>query len=211
MRVVVADESPLVRAGVTALLRQRAHVVVADTGRTEQVPALVAAHDPDALVIDVAMPPTFTNEGLRVAIGVRNRHRRVGVLVLSRSAHAADVLRGAGSTGGVHLPERLRDAAALDRALTRVSGGGLAFEPPPAPLMPVSRRPPSLLQVLTPRERDVLRLMAGGLSNQGIAERLQLTTNTVGTHVQHVLDKLGVPDSPSENRRVLAVLTYLGA
>jgi DNA-binding NarL/FixJ family response regulator len=207
MQVVVADESVLVRAGVAAMLRERAHDVVAETGRTEQVLALVAAHRPDALVIDLAMPPTFADEGLRVALTVQGRHPGVGVLLLSRNARSSVVAKGLAALG-VLLGEPLADADAFDRALTRVAGGGLAVEPSASAVPPPQSRP-SVLVGLTPRERDVLQLMARGLSNQGIAERLQLTTNTGGTYVQHVFDKLGVPDSRAENRRVLAVLTYL--
>ncbi len=206
MRVVVGETSLLVRAGIVALLRDRGHLVVGETGRAAQVAPLVADRGADVVVVDAGLAPSFTDEGLRSALTLRERHPGVGVVVLTRNvasvptpARLADL--------GVLLPRRLDDGAALDAALVQVAGGGFVVEPAP-PGVPVADAP-SPLGVLTPRERDVLDLMARGLSNRGIAENLMLTTNTVGTHVQHVFDKLGVPDSRAENRRVLAVLTYL--
>ena len=205
MRIVVAQSSALVRAGMAALLREQGHEVVGESGRAESVPALVADRAPDVVVLDAGLPPTFTDEGLRAALILRERHAAVGVVVLTRST--GSVPNAAPAEVAVLLPARLDDAGAFAAALGHVTGGGLVIEPAAhdVPATP----PGSALEGLTPRERDVLGLMARGLSNRGIADRLNLTTNTVGTHIQHVFDKLGVPDSRAENRRVLAVLTYL--
>ena len=211
MRVVIADDSLIVRAGLAALLQELGHEVVAQTGRAEQVPALVAAYSPDVLVVDLRMPPTFTDEGLRAASGVKQRHPQVGVLVLSQDAvpgGAATPLGPDVAGTGYLLKERVTEPRALRDALGRVAEGGIVVEPSVLPRCPPVRPRPATTS-LTPREREVLQLMAEGLSNQGIADRLQLTMNTIGTHVQHVFSKLGVADSPAGNRRVLAVLAFL--
>lgn len=198
------------RAGLVTLLAERGHAVVGESGRAEQMAALVAVGEPDVVVVDAGLPPSFTTEGLRAAAAVQERHPAVGVVVLTRSlagsAGTGVVAPAAAGADGVLLPGRLDDADTLDAAVTHVAGGGLAVEPPLAAAPAPGSSP---LEALTPRELDVLDLMARGLSNRGIAGELRLTTNTVATHVQHVFDKLGVPDSAAENRRVLAVLAYL--
>lgn len=204
--MVVGENSLLVRAGIVALLRERGHEVVGETGLADRVSRLAVGLGADVAVVDAGLPPSFTDEGLKAALTLRSHSPRIGVVVLARGVTSVvppDRLRNL----GVPLPRRLDDAESLDAALQAVAGGGLALEPAP-PGVPMADGA-SALQVLTPRELDVLDLMARGLSNRGIAEKLSLTTNTVGTHVQHVFDKLGVPDSHAENRRVLAVLTYL--
>ena len=208
MRVVVGESSLLVRAGIIALLRDREHEVVGETGRADRVARLAAGLRPDVAIVDAGLPPSFTEEGLHAALTMRSQQRALGVVVLTRTV-ASVLPPGRLAELGVLLPQRLDDAEALDAALRQVAGGGLAIEPA-AVGVPVTEASPAL-EVLTPRELDVLDLMARGLSNRGIAEKLSLTTNTVGTHVQHVFDKLGVPDSHAENRRVLAVLAYLNA
>jgi DNA-binding NarL/FixJ family response regulator len=206
MRVLVGESSARVRGGIVALLRSRGHHVVGETARGERIRGLIESRTPDVVVLEAGLATSLTEDVLRSATS-RERNATLGVVMLTRTTPVVAPPRLA--EVGVLFPGRLDDADALDAAVRQVAGGGLVVEPA-ALGVPVPQIA-SVLQALTPRERDVLDLMARGLSNQGIAEQLMLTTNTVGTHVKHVFDKLGMPDSRTGNRRVLAVLAYLNA
>jgi DNA-binding NarL/FixJ family response regulator len=212
LRLVIAEDSLLVREGLAKLLAGLGHQVVAVAVRAEQVMGLVARHSPDIVVMDIRMPPTFTDEGLRLAVTVRERHAGVGVVVLSQHvepAYAGQLFGEGSQRTGYLLKDRLLDGASLDEALRLVAAGGCVVDPELVGLLmgrAVVRDP---LGTLTERERDVLMLMAQGLSDRGVAERLSVSLATVATHVQSVYRKLGISDAPADNRRVSAVLAYL--
>jgi len=175
--------------------------------------AAVAEHDPDVAVADVRMPPTHTDEGLRAAIELRRDHPRTGVLVLSQyieTTYAARLL-GDGAAGvGYLLKDRVADVSEFADALSRVAGGGTALDPEVVSQLVRASRHADGLATLTPRERDVLALMAEGRSNAGIAAALVVSAGVVEKHVASIFAKLGLPQSGADNRRVLAVLRYLG-
>jgi DNA-binding NarL/FixJ family response regulator len=212
MRIVIAEDSVILRDGLAHLLADRGHEVVAAVLDGDALRAAVATHVPDVCIVDIRMPPTFTDEGLRAAIAVRRDHPDVGVLVFSQyveTRYAAELL--AGSIGGVGylLKDRVADVREFVDALTRVANGGTALDPEVvAQLLGASRRT-DVLEGLTPRERDVLEKMAEGRSNSGIAAALVVSDRAVEKHVANIFMKLGLPPSEGENRRVLAVLRYL--
>ncbi len=212
MRIVIAEDSVILRDGLAHLLVDRGHEVVAAVPDGDALRAAVATHVPDVCIVDIRMPPTFTDEGLRAAIAVRRDHPGVGVLVFSQyveTRYAAELL--AGSIGGVGylLKDRVADVREFVDALTRVAEGGTALDPEVvAQLLGASRRT-DVLECLTPRERDVLEKMAEGRSNSGIAAALVVSDRAVEKHVANIFMKLGLPPSEGENRRVLAVLRYL--
>ncbi len=211
MRVIVADDSLLVREGLAALLRRGGHDVVAAAEGAARVPSLVRTHAPDVVIVDIKMPPTYTDEGLRLAAGLRHSHPAVGVLVLSQyivGGYAAWLLEQAPLGVGYLLKDTILRPDVLEDAVTRVAAGGTVVDPVVVEAMVESstgRLP------LTDREVDVLRLMAEGLSDKGIARRLTVSIHTVATHVQHIFTKLDLPGGPADNRRVQAVVTYLAA
>ncbi|MGW4111159.1 response regulator transcription factor [Actinosynnema sp. NPDC004786] len=211
MRVIIAEDSLLAREGLVRVVTGLGHEVVATAVRSEQVLGLVARHAPDVAILDVRLPPTFSDEGLRLGVAIRTRHPRVAVLVLSHYAEHtwATALLDGGATGvGYLLKDNLSDGRMLDDVLRRIAGGGTAVDPDVvSTLVPAGGR--ELLAHLTQRERDVLTLMAQGLSDQGIADRLKIALTTVGTHTGNVFRKLGIAAGPSGNRRVTAVLAYL--
>src|SRR6202046_5684864 len=216
MRVVIAEDSAVIRAGLTEVLADRGHQVVAAVGDGEALLAAVAQHRPDAAVVDVRMPPGYTDEGLRAAITIRRDHPKTGVLVFSQyieTRYAADLLgaapgRGAGGVGYL-LKDRVADVEEFVDALSRVAAGGTALDPEiVAQLLGASRRNDALIS-LTRRERDVLALMAEGRSNAAIAELLVVSDRSVEKHVGNIFSKLGLPPSDADHRRVLAVLRYL--
>jgi DNA-binding NarL/FixJ family response regulator len=212
MRLILADDSLLIRAGLARILAELDHDLVAAEPRVERLPALVAQLRPDVVILDVKMPPTYTTEGLQAAATLRQHYPDLGLLVLSQyilPAYATSLLEHDAAGMGYLLKERLYDPGTLDDALHRVASGGTVVDPDVVTALLDRRRRSDPLEPLTDRERGVLRLMAEGLTNHGIADRLQITLNTVGTHVQHVFDKLGLPDTPADNRRVLAVLAFL--
>jgi DNA-binding NarL/FixJ family response regulator len=214
MRLIIADDSLLARAGLGRILTELAHEVVATESRGERLPRLVGELDPDAVILDVRMPPTQTTEGIQLAAALRSEYPRIGVLVLSQyvvAQYATQLLEHGTAGMGYLLKERLHDPLVLDDALRRVTNGGTVVDPALVSMLLARRRRSDPLAALTNRERDVLRLMAEGRTNQGIADELRITLNTVGTHVQHVFDKLGLPDTVADNRRVLAVLAFLQA
>jgi DNA-binding NarL/FixJ family response regulator len=186
VRVVIAEDAALFRAGLARLIEDRGHRVCAAVGDGGALLAAVAEHQPDVVVADIRMPPTHTDEGLRAALEIRRQHPRTGVLVLSQyieTTYTARLLEGNATGAGYLLKERVADVAEFADALERVAAG----------------------------ERHVLALMAEGRSNAGIAGALVVTGGTVEKHVASIFDKLGLPPGEADNRRVLAVLRYLGS
>lgn len=212
LRVLVVEDSLLVREGIIRLLGTRGHDVVATATRAEQVLGQAARHRPELVLMDIRLPPTFTDEGIRLSVAVRDRLPRTAVLVLSQyaePAHATTLLQHDPRAVGYLLKDRILDAGVLDAAIDRVVAGETVIDPAVVAGLVGRSRPASPLDELTGRERDTLALMAEGLSDRGIAERLGVSATTVGTHVQAVFRKLRLPGSSGDNRRVLAVLTYL--
>ena len=213
MRVVIAEDAGLLREGLTAMLADRGHQVCAAVGDAAALLAAVKEHDPDVAVVDIRMPPTHTDEGLRAALQLRAEHPGTGVLVFSQyieTRYATRLLEGNASGIGYLLKDRVADVAEFADALERVGSGGTALDPEVvSQLLGASRRSTGLAS-LTSRERDVLSLMAEGRSNAGIAAALVVSASVVEKHVASIFAKLGLPPSESDNRRVLAVLQYLG-
>ena len=213
LRVVIAEDATILRAGLVALLEDRGHAVVAAVGDAEALLAAVEAHRPDVAVVDIRMPPTFTDEGLHAAIALRRQLPDVAVLVFSQyveTRYAAQLLAENPAGVGYLLKDRVADVSDFMEALTRVAHGGTALDPEViGQLVSVSRRGPALVDTLTRRENEVLALMAEGRSNAAIAERLFISVGAVEKHAANVFAKLGLPLSDSDNRRVLAVLRYL--
>jgi DNA-binding NarL/FixJ family response regulator len=216
MRIVIAEDSAVVRAGLVEILADRGHQVVAAVGDAEALRAAVAEHRPDAAVVDVRMPPGYTDEGLRAAIAIRRDHPGLGVLVFSQyieTRYAADLLGAASGRGaagvGYLLKDRVADVQEFIDALSRVAAGGTALDPEViSQVLGASRRTDGL-GALTPRERDVLGLIAEGRSNGAIAGILVISERAVEKHVGNIFTKLGLAPSDADHRRVLAVLRYL--
>jgi DNA-binding NarL/FixJ family response regulator len=212
MRVVIAEDAALFRAGLTRLLTDRGHQVVAAVGDADALLTAVATHQPDVAVADVRMPPSHTDEGLRAAIQLRRDHPGTGVLVLSQyieTRYAARLLADNASGVGYLLKDRVADVAEFADALTRVAAGGTALDPEVVSQLVRASRHTEGLATLTPRERDVLALMAEGRSNAGVAAALVVSAGVVEKHVASIFAKLGLPQAQADNRRVLAVLRYL--
>jgi DNA-binding NarL/FixJ family response regulator len=212
MRVVIAEDSVLLREGLSRLLAEAGVDVVAAEGDAEAFLRAVAAHVPDAVVVDVRMPPTFSDEGLRAALVVRKRWPAVGVLVLSQyveERYAAELLAVRASGGvGYLLKDRVAEVAEFVDALGRVAQGGSAIDPEVVAQLLTRKADP--LSPLTARERDVLALMAEGRTNAAVAAALVIGPGAVEKHVNSIFMKLGLAPTDSDHRRVLAVLTYLG-
>ena len=216
MRIVIAEDSAVVRAGLAEILADRGHEVVAAVGNAEDLQAAVDEHQPDATVVDVRMPPGYTDEGLRAAIAIRRAHPGTGVLVFSQyveTRYAADLLgagSGRGAAGvGYLLKDRVADVGEFVDALTRVAAGGTALDPEVVTQLLGASRRTGGLRSLTPREREVLALMAEGRSNGAIAGILVVSDRAVEKHVGSIFSKLGLAPSDADHRRVLAVLRYL--
>jgi DNA-binding NarL/FixJ family response regulator len=212
MRVMVADDAALFRAGVARLLTDAGFEVAAAVPDAQALLAAVAADPPDAVLVDIRMPPTHTTEGLDAAATLRERHPGVGVLVLSAHVepHYALALIESGASGaGYLLKERVADVEELADAVRRGAGGGLVVDPSVVAALVGRARAHSPLDELSARERDVLAVMAEGRSNQAICNRLHLSPKTVEAYVRSVFTKLGLHQGPDDNRRVLAVLTFL--
>jgi DNA-binding NarL/FixJ family response regulator len=211
MRVAIAEDSVLLREGLTRLLAEAGHEVVAAEGEAQTFLRAVAESRPDVCVVDVRMPPTFTDEGLRAALVVRDQWPDVGVLVLSQwveERYATELIAGRSQGVGYLLKDRVADVTEFLDALRRVAGGGSALDPEVvAQLLARSRHP---LGELTPREREVLALMAEGRSNSGIAQALVVGGGAVEKHINNIFTKLGLEPGERDHRRVLAVLRYLG-
>ena len=214
MRVVIAEDSALFREGLARLITDRGHEVVAAVGDADALLQAVAEHDPDVAVADIRMPPTHTDEGLRAAIELRREHPGTGVLVLSQyieTRYAARLLEGNAAGVGYLLKDRVADVAEFADALARVAAGGTALDPEVVSQLVRVTRHTRGVATLTPRERDVVSLMAEGRSNAGIAAALVVSAGVVEKHVASIFGKLGLPPSEADNRRVLAVLRYLGS
>jgi DNA-binding NarL/FixJ family response regulator len=214
MRVVIAEDSALLREGLVRLLEDRGYEVVAAVGDARSLLAAVADHHPDVVVTDIRMPPTHTDEGLRAAVELRRHHREVGVLVLSQyieTTYATALLAGNAGGVGYLLKDRVADAAEFVGALERVAAGGTALDSEVVTKLMRASRQIGGLGGLTPREREVLELMAEGRSNAAIAEAMLISSGAVEKHVASIFGKLGLPSSEADNRRVLAVLQYLRA
>jgi DNA-binding NarL/FixJ family response regulator len=212
MRIVIADDAAILREGLAHLLTARGHEVVAAVGDPQGLRAAVAEHRPDVAVVDIRMPPTHTDEGLRTAIELRRDHPDVGILLFSQyveTRYATDLLAGSPAGVGYLLKERVGDIDDFVDALHRVASGGTALDPEVVGhLLNAGRRGVS---ALTPRERDVLGLMAEGRTNAAIAKTLVVSDRAVEKHIANIFLKLDLPPSGDDHRRVLAVLRYLGA
>jgi DNA-binding NarL/FixJ family response regulator len=215
MRIVIAEDSAVLRAGLTEILADRGCEVTAAVGDAEALRAAVAEHRPDVTVVDVRMPPGYTDEGLRAAAAIRREFPGTGVLVFSQyieTRHAAELLGATpgGAAGvGYLLKDRVADVDEFVDALSRVAAGGTALDPQVVTqMLRVSRRADGLAG-LTARERDVLALMAEGHSNGAIGEALVIAERSVEKHVSNIFSKLGLAPSDAVHRRVLAVLRYL--
>jgi DNA-binding NarL/FixJ family response regulator len=214
MRVVIAEDSALLREGLVRLLEDRGYEVAAAVGDASSLLAAVAEHHPDVVVTDIRMPPTHTDEGLRAAAELRRRHPEVGVLVLSQyieTTYATALLAGNAGGVGYLLKDRVADAAEFAGAVDRVAAGGTALDPVVVTKLMRASRQVGGLGGLTPREREVLELMAEGRSNAAIAEAMVISSGAVEKHVASIFGKLGLSSSDADNRRVLAVLQYLRA
>lgn len=212
MRVVIADDTALLRQGLARLLSEAGVEVRGEARDAEQLLALVESERPDVAIVDIRMPPTHTDEGLVAAATIRERHPKVGVLVLSQYVEGAYALRlvtGADGGCGYLLKDRVLDAAELVAALERIAAGEVVVDRELVQQLLSRRRERDPLDDLTEREAEVLRLMAEGLTDRGIAQRLWVTPKTVETHIRHILRKLDIPADAAHNRRVHAVLTYL--
>jgi DNA-binding NarL/FixJ family response regulator len=213
MRVVVADDAVILREGLARLLTEAGFDVVGLAGDAEELFALVEQLRPDVAVVDIRMPPTHTDEGLRAAKSIRERWPETGVLVLSqhvRASYALELLSDGTDGVGYLLKERVSDLSELASSVERIGNGGSALDPAVVEqLVGRPRRSDDALEHLTDREREVLELMAQGRSNKAIADQLFVTEHTVEKHVKSILGTLRLPQSPDDHRRVLAVLTYL--
>jgi DNA-binding NarL/FixJ family response regulator len=213
VRIVLAEDSVLLREGLVRLLAEAGHDVAAAVDDADALVPAVLEHRPDVAVVDVRMPPTFTDDGLRAAVEARRALPGLGVLVLSQyveESYARDLL-GDGSGGvGYLLKDRVQDLASLTDALDRVAAGGTVLDPEVVAQLLVRRPVAAPLARLTARERDVLALMAEGRSNAAIAQRLVVSEGAVEKHVGNVFTKLDLAPSDEDHRRVLAVVTWLG-
>ncbi len=213
LRVVLCEDSLLLREGVIGVLDRFGHTVVADLGDASALDATVAEHRPDLVITDVRMPPTFSDEGLLAAIDLRRRWPGLAVIVLSQyvqPTYATELMDVASEAGvGYLLKERIGDVAEFASAVATVAAGGTVLDPDVVRLMVSSKRDP--LSRLSPREREVLALMAQGRSNPEIAETLVVSDAAVAKHIGNIMTKLDLPPEASGHRRVLAVLAYLQA
>lgn len=215
MHVVVADDSVILREGLARLLREAGFQVVGLASDGDELIALVDETHPDVAIVDIRMPPTHTDEGLKAAKAIRQRHPHVGILVLSQHVHsryAIELLSGGTDGIGYLLKERVSDLTELASSVQRVGNGGSVVDPAVVEQLVGRRRHgQDPLANLTDREREVLALMAEGRSNKAIAERLFVTDHTIEKHVKNIFGTLGLPLSADDHRRVLAVVTYLNA
>jgi DNA-binding NarL/FixJ family response regulator len=212
MRIVIAEDAAVIRAGLAEILTYRGHDIVAAVGDAQALLSAVAEHKPDVAIVDVRMPPGHSDEGLRAAIEIRRTHPGVGILVFSQyieTRYAADLLRMRSGGVGYLLKERVADVGEFTDAIARVAAGGTALDPEVVAGLLQATRHAALLDSLTPRERDVLALMAEGRSNSAIAERYAVSERAVEKHTGNIFAKLGLPPSDSDHRRVLAVLAFL--
>lgn len=210
MRIVIAEDAVILRDGLAQLLGTRGHTVVAGVGDASALRQAVVEHSPDVAVVDIRMPPTHTDEGLRAAIDLRRDHPRLGIMLFSQyveTRFATDLLAGAAGGVGYLLKERVADIDDFVDALRRIAAGGTALDPEVVSRLLVRRG----VETLTPRERDVLAMMAEGRTNAAIAKTLVVSDRAVEKHIANIFTKLDLPPSNDDNRRVLAVLRYLEA
>jgi DNA-binding NarL/FixJ family response regulator len=213
VRVVIADDNVLVRAGIAALLREAGLEVAGESGGVDELLEHVEAHRPDVAIVDIRMPPTHSDEGLRAAQEIRARHPQMGIVILSQHVEAGVAMRALAESPerlGYLLKDRVGDVDEFVATLHRVAAGGSALD-----AVVVSRllaaRTDDGLEPLAPREREVLQLVAEGLSNRAVAERLGITLGSTEKYVSSIFAKLGLPDTGGEYRRVMAVLRFLHA
>jgi DNA-binding NarL/FixJ family response regulator len=212
MRVVLADDSMLLREGIARLLTEHDFEIVAQAGDAEDLLRKVNAHKPDVAIIDVRMPPTHTDEGLRAAAEIRERFPGVGVLVLSQyveERYAMELLQDSAEGIGYLLKDRVADLDRFVEAVRRVGEGGSALDPEVVSRLLGRRRQEDPLGSLSPREREVIELMAEGRSNNAIAAQLVVTERAIEKHVTSIFNKLGLPPTAEDHRRVLAVLAFV--
>jgi DNA-binding NarL/FixJ family response regulator len=212
MRVAIAEDSVLLREGLARLLSEAGFDVLARCGDAEELRQTLRNQVPDLVIVDIRLPPTHTDEGLRAAVEIRADHPGIGVLVLSQYVElglAMKLLADSAEGVGYLLKDRISDIPDFLNAVRRVAAGGSAIDPTIVSTLLSRRRSADPLAPLTRREREVLELMAAGTSNQGIAERLMITVRSVEKYVSSIFDKLGLPATGSESRRVLAVLLFL--
>ena len=212
MRVAIAEDSVLLREGIARLLDDVGIEVVAQSADADDLLLKVRSYSPDVAIVDIRLPPTHNDEGLRAALEIRSKHPEVAVLVLSQYVElglALTLLADSAEGVGYLLKDRISDVDEFVAALRRVADGGSALDPLIVSTLVSRERPDDPLAQLTPREREVLELMAGGSSNQGIADSLVITVRAVEKYVSSIFTKLGLPSTGSESRRVLAVLTFL--
>ncbi len=215
MRVAVADDAVILREGLARLLEEAGFEVVGLAADGEQLMELVDTAEPDVVIVDIRMPPTHTDEGLRAAKAIRQRSSTIGILVLSQhvnARYALELLSDGTDRVGYLLKERVSDLTDLAGSIERIGEGGSVLDPAVvAQLVGRPRKGDNPLDRLTDREREVLALMAEGRSNKGIAEQLVVTEHTVEKHVKSIFATLRLPPSPDDHRRVLAVITYLNS
>jgi DNA-binding NarL/FixJ family response regulator len=213
LRVVLAEDDVLLREGMASLLARAGFEIVGQAGDSTQLVALVSEQAPDLVVVDIRMPPTHTTEGLEAARRIRQEHPETGILVLSAHVEVeyAIELLASGRGIGYLLKSRVTDVGDFIETLQRIAKGGSVVDPTLVTELVAARRRDDPLAVLSPREREVLALMAEGRSNAGIAHRLWVTEGTVEKHVRSILTKLNLQEAGDDHRRVLAVLTFLEA
>jgi DNA-binding NarL/FixJ family response regulator len=214
LRVAIAEDGVLLREGLTRLLGEAGFEVVAQCGDAHDLLLEVRSNSLDVAIVDIRLPPTHSDEGLRAAIEIRERHPSIGVLVLSQYVElglAMKLLADSAEGVGYLLKDRISDVDDFISAVRRVADGGFAIDPIIVSTLLSRQRSEDPLELLTPREREVLVLMAEGSSNQGIADKLVITTRAVEKYVSSIFGKLGLPSTGSESRRVLAVLAFLRA
>ncbi len=212
MRVVLAEDSVLLREGLVRLLEEADATVLAAVGDGTALVAAVEEHQPEVAVVDVRMPPSFTDEGLRAALEIRRRFPSVGILVLSQyveESYATDLLEAGGGVGYL-LKDRVSKLAELSDALGRVAAGGTVLDPEVVSALLTKRRRRDPLAELSPREREVLELMAQGRTNIAIGRLMVITQGAVEKHISSIFTKLGLPPSSDDHRRVMAVLAWIG-
>lgn len=214
LKVVLADDSVLLREGIARVLEEAGFDVAGQAGTAEELLLKVRSYSPDVAVVDIRMPPTHTDEGLRAAREIREKYPGTAVLVLSQyvePGYAMELLQESAEGVGYLLKDRVSDIDEFVSAVRRVAEGGSALDPAVVSQLVGRRRRDDPLADLTPRESEVLALMAEGRSNQGIAERLVITERAVEKHVTSIFGKLRLPAAVEDHRRVLAVLTYLNS
>jgi len=212
MRVAIAEDSVLLREGIARLLSDAGFEVVATCTTAADLLLKVRSYPLDVVIVDIRLPPTYNDEGLQAAIEIREKYPSVGVLVLSQYVElglALKLLADSAEGVGYLLKDRISDVEEFTAAVRRVAEGGSALDPIIVSTLLSRRRPNDPLAQLTPREREVLALMASGTSNQGIADKLVITLRAVEKYVSSIFGKLGLPSTGSESRRVLAVLLFL--